>query len=294
MIRSMTGFGRAEMTRDGSVVRTEVRTVNNRNLKVILRLPERLACCESALEKLVQQRAARGTVYVTVAFECLAGDSGYSFDVAVMERYWRELAQVREQLESVGEVTLDTLASLPGVLRKTPILEDLPPATWAHVEAVVAQALDAMVAMRAEEGAFLWKDMLERRDAIGRLVDKVETHQPTMLEQYRKRLADRLNRLMEGVNSQLVPDELAREIALFADRSDISEEISRMRSHLQQIGELDSNDGPRGRRLEFITQEMFREANTMASKAADADTVRDILDIKVEVEKLREQATNVE
>ncbi|HRU06834.1 MAG TPA: DUF1732 domain-containing protein, partial [Candidatus Brocadiia bacterium] len=162
------------------------------------------------------------------------------------------------------------------------------------VEACLREACAGMTAMREEEGRFLWNDILERCAVIEKLLAKVEARVPGMLDEFRERLAKRLSLLLAKMGDELRPEEIHREIALYTDRSDINEEISRMRSHLAQMRDCPASKEPVGRRIEFIVQEMFREANTMGSKSNDPDMIHDIVDMKSELEKLREQAFNIE
>lgn len=294
MIHSMTGFGRAEVTAPKFVLRTEVRSVNNRGLKVVTRLHESFLGAEPRIEKIVREHVHRGSVQVAIAMEDLTGDPGYAFDVAALRRYSEQLDQVRQELQCVGNFTFDALISLPGTLRKTGALEEMPKAQWEACEDALRRALADMLHMREEEGAFLWREIEERRDLIRALLDQVETRVPDMVKEYSVRIQERLTRLLEAAGSGLSPDDFRREVAVYADRSDVSEEIARMRSHLSQVDGLAENGGPIGRRLEFIAQELFREANTIASKACDPKMVHLALDIKTEVEKLREQALNLQ
>ena len=290
----MTGFGRAEETRPTFVLRVEARSVNNRSLKVVTRLHDRLLGAEPRIEKLVRERVSRGTVQVVVAMEEISGDPGYTFDVSAMRKYAEALQQLRKELGCVGEVTFDTLVSLPGTLRKTADLAEMPAELWEACAQALGRSLDEMVAMREEEGGFLWNHIQERRALIEQALDRIQARLPAMIKEYADRLRGRLAKLLEAAETSLCHDDFRREIAIFADRSDISEEIARMRSHLSQFDDLAENDQPVGRKLEFIAQELFREANTIGAKACDARMVHDALDIKGEVEKLREQAINLE
>ena len=294
MIRSMTGFGRSEVRTERFEVRVEARSVNNRNLRVTFRLPETLLGLESELEKRVRRAVSRGTVVIVVLLDELTGDSGYVLDAGVIRQYRDAFVTLRGELDLTGEVPLDVLLTLPGAVRKAKSIEDVPAGLGKAAFDALDAALSALVTGREEEGAALWRDMASRCGAISALLGRVEGQVPAMVEAYSRRLSDRLGRLLSTVGSSLTEEEFRKEIALFADRSDISEEIARLRSHIQLMSGMDSSEEPCGRRLEFIAQEMFREANTMASKASDATMVQEILDIKAEIEKIREQAMNVE
>jgi len=289
MPRSMTGFGRGESRAEGITVSAEVRSVNNRNLRVMYRMPELLQSMETDFNNVLRETITRGSVTVTLNVEETSGEPAYEIDTEVV-RYYQEALR---QLDAAAPVSLDALAALPGCIRRKTNDE----ATAETAESAIAalrQAQEALAASRETEGRFIWTDMLSRCKTIRALVDSLEQRMPRMIEEYRQRLMERLGKLLESVKAELTQDDVRKEIALFADRSDISEEITRMRSHLELMESMGDTGEPIGRKLEFVAQEMFREANTMASKANDAAMVHDALDIKAEVEKLREQSLNVE
>jgi uncharacterized protein (TIGR00255 family) len=288
MIRSMTGFGFGSSETSRFALRAEVRSVNNRNLRVTLRLPERLQALEPEFEKMLREAMSRGTVTVVITVDDMSGDPGYALDTAAIQFYRDALKKVAK-----GPVPLAVLLTLPGTLRKKPV-EEIPDELVTAAREAMQRAIRQLVAAREAEGAFIWKDMTARCRAIAALLERVEARIPRMIEDYRRRLSDRLAKLLEGVGATITLEDVRKEVALFADRSDVSEEITRLRSHLALMAKADSRDEPYGRKLEFILQEMFREANTMGSKATDAEMVQEMLDIKSEIEKLREQALNVE
>ena len=284
----MTGFGLGSSETGRFALRAEIRSVNNRNLRVTLRLPERLQALEPEFEKMLRDAMSRGTVTVAVTVDDTSGDPGYSLDTAAIEFYRDALKKIEKT-----KVPLSVLLTLPGAVRKKPV-EEIPDELAKAAREAMQRAVRQLVSAREAEGAFIWKDMTARCRAIGALVERVEGRIPRMIEEYRRRLSDRLAKLLEGVGTAITPEDVRKEVALFADRSDISEEITRLRSHLALLAKADSQNEPYGRKLEFIMQEMFREANTMGSKATDAEMVQDMLDIKSEIERLREQALNVE
>jgi uncharacterized protein (TIGR00255 family) len=257
-------------------------------------LPERLAGMESQIERILRQYVSRGTVQVNLFLDELTGETGYIVDEAALRVYCERLGILRERLRLPGEVTLATLLNMPGALKKTPEGQDAPPELREMTERALRQACDDMVRMRSDEGAFLWKEIVRRTRIVEDLLCRVEARVPLMLDEYRRRLTQRLSQLLENHIEGLRPEEVHREVALFTDRSDISEEIHRMRSHVAQLCESPDDGEPVGRKLEFIIQEMFRESNTMGSKANDTQMIHDIVAIKNEIEKLREQAFNVE
>jgi len=284
----MTGFGLGMSRTDRFAVRVEVRSVNNRNLRVTLRLPERLQGMEPELEKMFHNAVSRGAVSAAVSLDDVSGDPGYVLDTAAIQFYRKALRKIKAE-----KVPLSALIALPGVIRKKSA-EEVPEELAAAVRDAVKAAVQQFIAARETEGAFIWKDMTARCRTVSALVERIEARIPSVIEDYRRRLSDRLAKLLSGVGSSMSVEDLRKEVALFADRSDVSEEITRLRSHLALMAGPGGRDEPYGRKLEFITQEMFREANTMASKATDAEMVQEMLDIKSEIERLREQALNVE
>jgi uncharacterized protein (TIGR00255 family) len=290
----MTGFGRAHVQTERYVVSAEVRAVNNRGLRVTLRLPERVQGLESELEKAVRKVAARGTLSVLIAIDDTEAESAYVLDPAVIRYYRNAFAELAKELDLPAEPSLEAIAALPGAITKRKSLDGIPDELAGAVRQALNDALAELAATREREGAFIWEDVTTRSQSMAGLLDRVQERLPLMLEEYRQRLAERLSKLLEPVGASLNESDLQRELALFASRSDIAEEMSRLRSHLTMLTEARPGGDPFGRRFEFIAQEMFREANTMAAKANDTQTVQHILDIKAEIEKLREQALNVE
>jgi uncharacterized protein (TIGR00255 family) len=287
MIRSMTGFGRGQAGAGQFTVKAEARSVNNRNLRMVWRLPDRLQGMETDLEQLSREYLLRGTVTVAVTLDDNSGDTGYILDAAAIQHY-------RESLRAAGEeVPLSVLLTLPGAIRRKSG-DEVPEELAAAVRDAVRAAMVELVAARAREGQFIWNDMLARCKTIGEIIDRVEKRGPQVVEEYRKRLGERLAKLLQGSGSPLAEEDFRREVALFADRCDISEETTRLRSHLALMSKAGAVSEAYGRKLEFLMQEMFREANTMGSKSNDSGIVHEVLDVKAEVEKLREQALNVE
>jgi len=290
----MTGFGRARVQTARYVVSAEVRSVNSRGLRITLRLPDRVQGLESELDRIVRNVVARGTVSVLLALEDSAAEPGYVLDPAVIRTYRNAFAELAKELGLASELSLEAIAALPGAVTRSKALDDLPDELADAVRQALNDALAELAATREKEGAFIWQDVTSRAQSVAELLDRVQERLPQMLEDYRRRLAERLSKLLETVDAALNESDIQRELALFASRSDIAEEMSRLRSHLALLLEARPGGEPFGRRLEFMAQEMFREANTMAAKANDARTVQHILDIKSEIEKLREQALNVE
>ncbi|MEA3367358.1 MAG: YicC/YloC family endoribonuclease [Planctomycetota bacterium] len=288
MIRSMTGYGTAERTTDAVRVVVEVRSVNNRYFKANLRLPEGLGGLEARIERLLRERISRGTVTVNVTVEPRGAAARVPVNTDLLEAYRRDLER------SAPAVSDDALLALPGVVaeeegRLTGI-ENLPE----EVEAAVREGLEQLNRMRDVEGRATADDMAAVLDGIDRRAAAIGQRAPQVVEEYRRRLQERVQMMLEGV--EIAPDDqtLARELAFFAERADVNEELARLASHVQQFRELFEATGPVGRRAEFIAQEMYREVNTIGSKANDPAVAREAVEIKVGVDRLREQAQNIE
>jgi len=296
MLRSMTGFGCAEGREKRFTVRVEVRSLNNRHLKVVSRLPEAFQAREADIERRVRERLSRGTVYVTIALESPSGDPGYQVDQQAVAYYARIVGELARSLANTRPLSPLDLLNLPGCLRRREDDPEVQAAAWRAAEGALEEALDRLAAMRAEEGGRLWQDMVgHTRDILARL-DALEARVPQVVRDYAARLRGRVDRLLEGRGVALSEPDLNRDLALFAERSDISEEISRLRSHLVHFQNIpsESPDEPCGRKIEFLVQEMLREANTMASKANDAEIVHEAVEIKLAIDRIREQCLNVE
>jgi len=288
MIRSMTGYGTAERAGDDVRIVAEVRTVNNRYFKASLRLPDGLGGLEARLEGLLRETISRGTVTVSVTVEPRGAAARVPVNTEILEAYRRDLEAV------APAVSDDALLALPGVVgaeegRLTGI-EDLP----GQVEVVIREALEDLNRMRDIEGQATANDMATALDDIEHHIAAITERAPQVVHDYGKRLHERVQAMLEGVEIVLDDPSLAREIAFFAERSDINEELARLGSHVQQFRDVFATSGPAGRRFEFIAQEMYREVNTIGSKANDAGLSHDAVEIKIRVDRLREQAQNVE
>jgi uncharacterized protein (TIGR00255 family) len=258
---------------------------------VKVRSPRELAALENEVVRAVKERLARGGVDVSVRRSGARGALAPRVDVALAGEYARAFAELKAQLGLGGEVELSEILSAEGVVS----LDERPPdleAARAALAAALVQALDALGAMRAREGEALARDLDARLDTVESLVERVEQHAPRSVEQHRQRLTERIQEVARG----FVPDpaRIAQEVALFADRMDVSEEITRLRSHVSQMRGLMRSGEPAGRKMEFIVQEMHREANTIGSKSQSAEIAALVVTLKAEIERMREQVQNVE
>jgi uncharacterized protein (TIGR00255 family) len=287
-VRSMTGFGAAVRESAGTVARAEVRSVNNRHLAVSIRAPSAFEARHAELESVVRAQLARGSVNVTLSVRTQREAAPARINAAVVEDYLRQVA----------DAGLPTSPGLVGDLLRLPgAIEDAPPAPLADDDFVtLREALDLaladVVAMREREGAALAADLLAGAAEIERLAASVAARIPAALAAAQDRLRERLAALL---GDAAVPAELvAREVAVLADRSDVAEELARLASHVQQWRDALAEGGPVGRRLDFLCQELGREVNTVGSKSQDTEIARAVVDMKVAVERLKEQTANVE
>ncbi len=288
----MTGFGTAAADTAMGRISVEMRSLNHRFTEVVVRLPRDLAPLEDRVRTLVAQGVQRGRVEVTVSRENQGGRSrAVQADLSLAREYLAATRQLKRALRLRGEVTLPQLLAFPEVVRLEETREDAE-ALWGDLERVVGAALDGLLRMRAEEGSRLAADTRERVDRVEVLLGQVLERSQQVVGEYTVRLRQRLAELLGTV--PLDEARLAAELALFAERSDITEEVTRLRSHLTQFRETMAGEGAVGRKLEFLLQEMGRETNTIGAKANDLEISRAVIAIKSELESLREQVQNVE
>jgi uncharacterized protein (TIGR00255 family) len=292
LIRSMTGFGAGRGESGGEAVSVELRAVNAKFCEVKPRLPRELTALETELVKTVKARVHRGVVDAFVRRES-GGARGSTprADLALAAAYAKALRELKDSLGLAGEATVQDLAGMEGVISLGEATPDLAAAAAALQQAVSA-ALAALDGMRRREGEALAKDLAARLDAIEKGAQEVSRLAPLQVEAVRDRLSLRIADLTRGV--PLDPGRLAQEVALFADRTDVAEELTRLGSHLSQARGLIRSDAPAGRKLEFLVQELNREINTIGSKSQHAGIASTVVDLKAELERIREQVQNVE
>jgi uncharacterized protein (TIGR00255 family) len=293
VIRSMTGYGRKEVGDADVHLTIEIRSLNNRYLDIQLKAPRALAGMESRVKKSVQERFSRGRFDIFIARNGEQERSGrLVVNEALAGQYIGALRDLKSRFGLGGDVELSMVAGFKDIVTIAETNED-PEAVWQVLSRGLAQALDELERMRAEEGAALADDILARLDEIESLVAKIRTKAPATVELARKRMTETLGRLL---SEQPDPVRVAQEIAILAERTDVTEELTRLASHLSQFRAVLKEPSPEGvgRRLDFLIQEMGRETNTIASKAMDADISLDVVHIKAELEKVREQVQNIE
>jgi len=289
----MTGFGRGAAGGENFAVAVEIKTVNNRYLDIHLRLSQELAATEMVVRRIVSGRLSRGRVDVNINID-RTGATDYEINHALIAGHVKALRDIQHEFNLGGEIDINSVARLPGAL--TPARDGLEDAHMAGIESAIKEALDDLELMRESEGAALAEELRVRVAKIEAEVPIIENAASDLVDAYRKRLHKRISELVArgGQTIELDAGRLAQEVAYLADRSDISEELVRFRSHLEQFRSGLEEQGDIGKRLDFLLQELNREANTVLAKSTEIAIKDAALAIKAEVEKLREQVQNVE
>jgi uncharacterized protein (TIGR00255 family) len=292
-MKSMTGYGRSSLVGDEFAVSVDLKTVNNRFLDVHLRLSSEVSSLEANVKRRITARLSRGRVDVTINFE-RTSQIEYELNRPLIAGYVNALRAMQQEFDLPGEPDINVIARLPGALQ--PGRDGLDEKMVAGVERAVDQALDELERMREQEGTALHDEMRERVDKIDSLVPVIEQAAGGLVDAYRARLQKRIGELVnrDGQAIELDPARVAQEVAYLADRSDVSEEMVRLRSHLTQFREALDSTAATGKMLDFLLQELNREANTTLSKSTDLSIKEAALAVKAEIEKLREQVQNVE
>lgn len=293
MIKSMTGYGKGETKRDGYHITAEIKTINHKYTNIYLHIPACLSALESEMHKMIKDKIDRGRVdlYLNIEEDVADERREPQLNLALAKRYYAELKALEDALGLEGSVTIDRLVTLPEVLKVKEAAQD-EETLFSVVTETVRKAIDSLLQMRTHEGREIYHDMVQRLDLIQTQVEEITLREPAVLLEYKNRMRERLRELLEDK----VVDEtrLSMEIAMLAERSGITEELVRLRSHLGQFRANIEKDEAVGRKLDFIAQEMYREANTIGSKAIDAEIINFVVVIKSEVDKIREQVQNVE
>jgi len=292
-MKSMTGFGRGAVVESGFAVTVELKTVNNRFLDVALRLSSEMQQLESTIKRLIGNRLSRGRVDVNLQFD-RAEEVNYELNRPLIEGYLSAIRTMQSEFSLSGEPDLNVVARLPNVL--VPRKEELSDEFIVAVESAVNFAIDDLEKMRLNEGQMLANELELRLSEIERRLGPIESEAHNVTEEYRQKLSKRIADMLAKTDSQIELDQtrLAQEVAYLSDRADISEETSRLRSHIDHFRQIMNDEKEVGKRLDFLTQELNREANTIASKTGNLTIKEHALAIKSEIEKIREQVQNVE
>jgi len=290
----MTGYGRGDCSKDGFKLAVEVSSVNRKQTEISVNLPREMEMLEAQIRELIHRSVARGRVTARVSLHAGAGKASarMHLNVPLAKAYARELNRLSKQLKLPGPVTLDQVARAPGVLQTDEELA-VEENFWPAVEKALKTALSQMVKMREREGAHLAQDLVTRITIMRQATARIQKQAPTVAERYRQQLIERIK--SANLEAPGTDDErLLKEVVYFADRSDISEELTRLQSHFQQFDDCRKSKEPVGRTLDFLAQEINREINTIGSKANDSLISREVVTLKAELERFREQAQNVE
>ncbi len=296
MIRSMTGFGEASAEANGAQYFVEVRSLNSKFFKATLRLPDDLQALEAELESILRQRLNRGTVTMTAKCADAQEAGSYVINHRALESYIEQVR--RAPMVAKGEVKIDAsaLLALPGVVQ--PASDEAGRLARARgvLVPLVEKACEGLLRRRQSEGEILRADLFAQRDLIAERLRVIRERAPGVVADYELRLKARIEMLLQGAGAKIDTVDIIREIAVYAERTDIAEEITRLTGHMEQYEELLTNAGgkPVGRTLDFLTQEMLREANTIASKSPDAGISRAIVEVKGAIDRIKEQVQNVE
>ena len=294
MIKSMTGFGRGEYTDGKRSIIAEIKSVNHRYSDITIKMPRRYAFAEDKIKNAVKDKVRRGKVDVSIIVENITeNDVNIKLNTMLAKQYYDNLTELRGEFDLSGDISLQFLASLPDVMKAIPDVEDEEEITKAILEAVSEAAVN-LEKMRAVEGEKLAEDLVAKGAHVKEILDQIAERAPQVVVDYTAKLKERIQDLV-GSSVQVPEDRILVEAAVFADKCAIDEEITRLNSHLDQLKSIiEKSSQPDGKKLDFLVQEMNREANTIGSKANDITITNYMLEIKSEIEKIREQVQNIE
>jgi len=292
MLKSMTGFGRGEgETTLGKVV-AEIRSINHRYCEINLKLPKRFTPLEARIKEMVRAEVARGRIDVAIKLNATGeGKIQLAVDLPLAEQYYKTLQVLKATFQLQGEITLEHLSSAKDLIYVREEVGDVEP-YWEEIVPVLKQSIKDMDQMKRTEGVALERDLRQRMDRISRFLEETRVRFPLTLKGFQERFKEKLRTLLEG--TELDPARFQQEVAFWAERADITEEMVRAESHIAQFQALLESGEPVGRKMDFLLQEIHREANTISSKVNDAEISQKVVEIKSEIEKIREQVQNIE
>jgi uncharacterized protein (TIGR00255 family) len=293
MLQSMTGFGTSVGTVQGVEYDVEVRSVNNRYLKISMRTPESLQPLEAKIEQKIRGRLQRGTVNLSIRMKVPDEEAVYKVNSTVLNSYLDQIRPLKMDANPILRLDIGAMLQLPGVCQP-PRLEELAAKTADGLLTLVEDAMDKLMEMRSREGQAIVNDLETNSKIIEQNLEAISQRTDDVLKLYHEKLQTRVDELLSQSKLNINEETLAREVAIFAERSDIAEEISRLTMHLKEFRMVCQADEPMGRKLDFMAQEMLREANTIASKGSDADIAHKVVNIKTAIDRIKEQAANVE
>jgi uncharacterized protein (TIGR00255 family) len=292
LLKSMTGYGRSEVTLEHVTFVVEIRSVNHRYQETYLRIPRELFPIEDDIKKKIQEQIKRGRVDCSILIE-KSGSQGKRLEVdwQLAEDYFHAISQLARRFNLDDQVSLDTLLKMPDLFT-SPQIQSVDPIREALLDATV-DACNKLIEMRIKEGMAIKRDLMDRLATIDRLLDQIVEHAPKVIDNYRTKLLARVEDFLAG-RAEMDEGRILTEIAIYADKANIEEEITRLRSHVIQFQQIMEQDEPIGRKLDFLIQEMNREINTIGSKANDLLVTQTVVELKSEIEKMREQVQNIE
>jgi uncharacterized protein (TIGR00255 family) len=291
-MNSMTGFGSASLRDRRMDIDVEVRSVNHRFLTIKQSLPDGLARCESEIEQLVRSRLGRGSVTVSISVKTPRDSEPALPDLKTFKAVAKQLRDIQKALGLKGEIKMEDLLAIPSLWSNG--VSEPSEELWPKVKKLLPKALDQLVAAREREGGKISDALNGHLEAIEGRLGKVQARVPQVVESYQKRLDDRIQQLLAQRGLEAAKLDIVKEVAIHSDRCDTSEEIQRLRAHIGEFRKIIAQKGQLGRRLDFMTQEMGRETNTIASKANDGEIAASAVEMKAELEKIKEQVENVE
>jgi uncharacterized protein (TIGR00255 family) len=288
----MTGYGRGEVDHAGTKISVELNSVNRKQSDIVINLPRDFAALEPRIRQVINEKISRGRMNVMIGLqEGANGASALALDTALARSYHQAMLTLQKELSAPGEITIGTILQAPGVMR-SPEHSVKPEEAWPAVQQALTTALAELIKMREREGKHLAKDLIHRLKTLRQATKDIRALYPDVVKKYRATLRERLDKA--GLDLPLDDERLLKEVTIFADRSDVSEELTRLESHLAQFAHHLRKNEPVGRTLEFITQEIFRELNTLGAKSNDAEISQRVVACKSELEKIREQILNLE
>lgn len=292
MIKSMTGFGKSELRTKFGLFGAEAKTLNHKFLEITTKLPNSLAIFDDKVKVLIKNKVKRGKVYFNLIHDTYQENGGYIFiDENLAKRYSHRLKKLEKQLNLGGPVKLSDIISFPGVINYKLATKDTTK-MWPYMREVINETLEKLTKDREKEGSYLFRDLTKRIRKIKRIIDNIKKNASSNVKNYKKRLQDRIKELSGGY--PMDRGRLEMEVALFAKNSDITEELTRLSNHIQNFTKTIKRSGEVGKKLDFIAQELNREVNTVGSKASGFNISRGVIEIKTEIEKVREQLKNIE
>lgn len=291
MIKSMTGFGRGEASQDNITFSVDIKTVNHRYSDISVRMPRMVSPLEEKVREYIGSKLNRGKIDIYINYDSFGQDTKVKLDTNLASAYVDSLNTLKQQFGIKDDISLSLLTRFPDILKLETEEKDLD-FLWSILYSAIEQAVESLVDMRSREGERLCKDMVEKLDSIMATIDEIKAKSPDLIEVYKNKLYDKIKEMTKDI--QLDENRLLTEVAIFADKSSIDEEIVRLKSHIEEFRSTLYVKGTIGKRLDFVVQEMNREVNTIGSKSSDLGIVNNVIAMKTEIEKIREQVQNIE